>query len=796
MTDTDFHILTTSMINAGRTRVLKQANLFVVYDEDGDISSEGGGSHGLYMNDMRHLSMLEFRLWEQKPVLLSSTIVEDNSLLTVDLTNPELIETETQKKLERTSKSRREKLVAGTQTGGASVVVEQGDAPGDQGAARSDEGDEDQGEPVRLTRILSDTLHIHRSKFVTEDTAHEKIRMHNYGEATLTVPIVVRFEADFIDMFEVRGTPRDECGEFLETTVTDVSVRFGYIGLDHVQRETRVAFVQRPDSLSANEARFEFEIGPGQRRELTYSVECAIKELAHDAPAEASENGLDSGDPQALARLGFGRAAGYRQAYAQMSERMRAAHTARCRFDSSNVFYNLMLGRADADLQMLATETEHGLYPYAGTPWFNTVFGRDGLICAYQVLNIRPEISRGVLGYLAAHQAAEFSDERDAEPGKILHEIRHDEMANTGEVPFSYYYGSIDSTPLFVALAGAYLRRSGDLEFIKSIWPMIVKAIEWIDVYGDRDGDGYVEYGRRTAQGLRQQGWKDSDDSVYHADGTLADAPIALCEVQGYVFAARRAAAQIAEALGEEEYARAQRRQAMELKERFQRDFWDEALGTYVLALDGAKRACRVRSSNAGHCLFSGIATLERAQQVGKQLLEDDFFNGWGVRTMPLGQVRYNPISYHNGSVWPHDNTMIAMGLARYGLKDEALRIMAGLYHASRYFELNRMPELFCGFERRPSEGPTLYPVACAPQAWAAGGVFLLLDAALGLYVDGRQGLVKFHNPRLPDFLDTLRIRRVQVGDAMVDIELKRYRNDVGVQILKRRGKVEVMVVK
>jgi len=794
MSESDFHILTTSLNNAGRTRVLKHSNLFVVYDEDGDISSRQGGAHGLYLNDMRHLSALELRFWKQRSVLLSSTVVEDNSLLTVDLTNPELVEFEQRKKMERMDKSRRLKQAAGAQSQSQDPVCSEPEH-GAQGAQNNinnpDESDEDNpagaadessdpGAEIQV-RILSDTLHIHRSKFVTEDTAHEKIRMQNYGDVSMTVPIELYFDADFIDMFEVRGTARERCGDFLETQLTDVSVSFGYIGLDDVQRETRITFVQRPQALSANRAFFQFEIGPGQRRELTYTVECRY---------QAAQ---DVGESQ---RIRFGPPPGYRQAYAQMNQRLATQYRGRCRFESSNVFYNLMLGRADADLQMLISGTDYGPYPYAGTPWFNTVFGRDGLICAYQVLNIRPEVSRGVLGYLAAHQAVDFSDARDAEPGKILHEIRHDEMANTGEVPFRSYYGSIDSTPLFIALAGAYLRRSGELDFIRSIWPNVLRALEWIDAHGDRDGDGYVEYGRRTRQGLRQQGWKDSDDSVFHEDGTIADAPIALCEVQGYVFAARRAAAQMADALGEHDFARTQHREALQLKSRFQKDFWDEELGTYVLALDGRKRACRVRSSNAGHCLFSGIATPEHARRVGKQLLEDDFFNGWGVRTMPQAQVRYNPISYHNGSVWPHDNTMIAMGLARYGLKDEALRIMGGLYHASRYFELNRMPELFCGFERRPSEGPTLYPVACAPQAWAAGGVFLLLDAALGLYVDGRRGLVKFHNPRLPDFLDTLQLKRVQVGKAQVDIELKRYRNDVGVQILRRSGDVEVMVVK
>ncbi|QDG54190.1 amylo-alpha-1,6-glucosidase [Persicimonas caeni] len=722
MKEKDFHILTTNLLNTARTRVLKHSNLFAVFDEVGDIMSWGTGAHGLYNDDMRHLSKLELRLWGQKPILLSSTIKEDNALLTADLTNPELTEPD--------------------------------------------------------ARVPSDTIHIHRSKFVTADTCHEKIRLHNYSDQHICVPLSVHFLADFADMFEIRGTEREARGEVLEPEVSDVDVVYAYDGLDDVRRLTRVTFVQRPTDLNEGHAYFEFEIAPHQRTELTYSVQCA------------------SHPQDDASQFYFARPAGYRQAHAELTNRLEDERVERCRLDTSNAFFNHLVTRADADLQMLITQTEHGDYPYAGTPWFNTIFGRDGLITAYQVLNINPQVARGVLGYLAATQA-DFSDAaRDAEPGKILHEIRHDEMSNTGEVPFRHYYGSIDSTPLFISLAGAYLRRTNDTEFIKGIWPAIQNGIDWIDNHGDRDGDGYVEYGRRTAKGLRQQGWKDSDDSVFHADGRLADAPIALCEVQGYVYAARRAAAIVASTLGEDAYAEQQHREAEALRERFQKDFWDEELETFVLALDGEKNPCRVRSSNAGHCLLSGIASPRQAQLIARQLLSDDFYTGWGIRTIPSTEARYNPISYHNGSVWPHDNTMIAAGLARYGFKAEAARVLEGLYDASRYFELNRLPELFCGFERRPSEGPTLYPVACAPQAWAAGGVSLLIDSVLGLFIDGREGRIKLHNPRLPPFLETLRMHRLKVGDAEVDLLFERYQEDVGVQILRRRGKVEVMVVK
>ncbi|MFW5968201.1 MAG: glycogen debranching N-terminal domain-containing protein [Persicimonas sp.] len=720
MDETDFHIFTTNLLNTSRTRVLKCANLFAVFDEVGDVMSWAGGAHGLYLEDMRHLSKLELRIWGQKPILLSSTVEEENALLSVDLTNPEV------------------------------------------------------REPNR--RVISDTIHVLRNKFLTADTCHEKIRLHNYGDKPISVPLSIHFGADFADMFEIRGTERKERGDITDARADQVSAQFCYEGLDGVRRATRVGFVQRPMRFERGEAYFEFDIPPRQRRELTYAVQ---------------SKSADEGD-----EITFVSAPGYRQAKANMTRKLRELRSDATTYQSSNAFFDHLVRRAGADMQMLITDTDCGPYPYAGTPWFNTVFGRDGLIAAYQMLNVRPDISRGVLSFLAATQAEDFDDEGDAEPGKILHEIRHDEMSNTGEVPFGRYYGSIDSTPLFVALAGAYLRRTADTSFLQTLWPTIKAAIAWIDDHGDRDDDGYVEYGRHTQKGLKHQGWKDSEDSVYHADGRPAPAPIALCEVQSYVYSARKAAVRIASALGKEDFARRQRSEAEALAERFRRDFWSDDIDMFVLALDGDKEPCQVRSSNAAQCLLSGIASREQATKIAHQVAGDAFFNGWGVRTIAAGEARYNPISYHNGSVWPHDNALIAAGLSRYGFKDEVTRILTGLYDASRFFDLNRLPELFCGFERRRHQGPTRYPVACAPQAWAAGGVFTLLESVLGMYVDARKQRVVFHTPRLPVFLDQVRLCGLRVGRARLDLEMNRYKRDVGVQILDRRGDVEVTVVK
>jgi glycogen debranching enzyme len=626
------------------------------------------------------------------------------------------------------------------------------------------------------------TLQLALKTFLWRGSCYRQLLVKNHGLEPVETSLLLHFAADYADIFEVRGMKRKARGLDLPPEVIAGRVALGYRGLDRVVRRTLLQFDPAPALLTAHAARFDLALRPRQEVTLVVSAGC------ERGPPRGEEQQAAEGRAPAVLTFEGARA----EAEADL-ERYRAWS---CHLRTSNGQINAWVNRAVSDLHMMTTELSTGPYPYAGVPWFNTPFGRDGIITALECLWLRPALARGVLAYLASTQATAVIPEQDAEPGKILHETRNGEMAVLKEMPFGRYYGSADATPLFVLLAGAYYERTGDRGLIESLWPHVEAALEWIDRFGDRDGDGFVEHHRQASDGLIHQGWKDSDDAIFHADGSPARGPIALCEVQGYVYAARRAGAELAAVLGHTGRAEELARQAEALRERFEEAFWCEDLSTYALALDGDKRPCRVRTSNPGHCLFAGIARPERARRVARTLLSPESFSGWGVRTVAASEARYNPMAYHNGSVWPHDNALIAQGLARYGLGEKALRIWTGLFEAGMYFDLHRMPELFCGFARHPGEGPVLYPVACAPQAWSAASVFLLFQACLGLTVNGVEGQVSFTRPCLPASLGELRIHNLQVAGGTVDLLLVRHGHDVGVNVLRREGDIQITLVK
>jgi glycogen debranching enzyme len=620
-------------------------------------------------------------------------------------------------------------------------------------------------------RMPLGTLHIGVRTFLWQAVLYQQLRVKNYGPEAVDGRLVLHFGSDFADIYEVRGKSRDARGTDLAPELGEFRVTLGYQGLDGLTRRTVIQVGKRPSRLDASTAVLRLTLGSREETEFFLTVAC--------------ESGSER--TQVL---------GQDEARLETQRNVEKYRAWSCHLSTSSDAVNAWIERAEADLQMMTTELPTGPYPYAGVPWFNTPFGRDGIITALECLWLRPGLARGVLSYLASTQAEDLVPEQDAEPGKILHETRNGEMARLGEMPFGRYYGGVDTTPLFILLAGAYIERSDDRAFGESLWPHIDRALCWIDNFGDRDGDGFIEYQRQAADGLLHQGWKDSDDAIFHADGSMPQGPIALCEVQGYVYAARRAAANLAAMLGFVERAAELTRQAEALQQRFEEAFWCEELSTYSVALDGAKVPCRVRTSNAGHCLFAGIARADRAFHAARTLMSPNSFSGWGVRTVAESELRYNPMGYHTGSVWPHDNALIAQGFSRYGFQDRARQILTGIFEAATQFDLHRMPELFCGFSRDPNEGPILYPVACAPQAWAAASVFLLFQACLGIEISAAEKHVYFNNPQLPLAVSELRIHNLAIGAGMVDLLVVHREDDLSVEVLRREGDVQVLITK
>jgi glycogen debranching enzyme len=711
----DFHIQAAPDAGAISRMVLKHEESFLVCDRHGDFPAFLEGELGFYHEGTRHLRWLELRLNGVRPLLLGAEIAADNDQISIALTNADL---------------------------------------------RVDDA-----------AIPRNTLFVDRVLSLYDAHLLESLTFASFHDVPCALGVELIFNADFADVFEVRGMQRPRRGRVLAEERHDGNVRIRYQGVDGVERITEILFDPPPTLIATHRAVYELTLPPGGRARIRVTAS------ARQAPAQP---------PRPVPHL--------EASLPKLRALATPLRTEAARIVSDNEGFNTLVSRSLVDLEMLLTVTPQGRVPYAGVPWYVAPFGRDALIVALQLLPFHAQVAAGTLRFLAAWQGRAVDDFLDEEPGRILHEYRRGEMANCREIPFIPYYGTVDATPLFLVLLGEYVRWTGDLALARELWPAARAALRWMVEYGDRDGDGYLEYQTRSPLGLRNQGWKDSEDAVMHADGSLARPPIALCEAQAYAHAAWVASAEVAESLGDPAEANALRDRARALREAFERDFWVPQESFYALALDGDKQPCEVIASNPGHCLWTGLVDEARAEAVAKRLMADDMFGGWGMRTLSARERRYNPMSYHNGSVWPHDNALAAQGFRRYRLLEPVITLASALFDASRHFEHQRMPELFCGFPRHRDQGPISYPVACAPQAWAATSVLGMLTALLGLDADAGRHRLTLDSPVLPAWLRWIEIHGLRVGSGRLDLSIVRGRDGASVELLSRQGNVELIV--
>ena len=692
--------------------VLKHDEAFLVANRRGDLPNLPHTEFGFYVNGSRFLRRLELRLHGHRPIVLNAGVSEDAMQAAVDLTNPDVLV-------------------------GPQVLLP--------------------GRSVRLARRLT----------VRGGQLYQLVAIEAFNREPLAVSLTLHFAADFVDVFEVRGQPREHRGRMLAPEVDGAAVRLAYRGLDDVTRITRLTFDPAPDRLDETTAEYELTLAPGTTVELTTVVSAGV---------------MPVGPPAALR---------YGEALQRRRDIVMRLEGAQIR--SNHDLFDVWIQRSRRDLHLLLSETEDGFVPYAGIPWYVAPFGRDALITALQVLPFEPGIAAGTLRFLARHVGRVDDAFTDQEPGKIIHELRLGEMAACREIPFIPYYGSVDASPLFLILLAEYWKWTADEALARALWPTAERVLHWMQQAADAGG-GYLTYARRSSRGLVNQGWKDSHDAIMHASGQLAEPPIALAEVQGYQYAALLAAADLAEALGAGAQAPVLRERARRLRDRFEADFWlpDEAY--YALALDREHQPCRVITSNAGHLLWTGLVSDSRAHIVTRRLMADDMFTGWGVRTLASGERLYNPMSYHNGSVWPHDTAIAAVGMRRYGFADPFITLATGLFESVLQFENMRMPELFCGFPRVDGYGPTQYPVACSPQAWAAGVVFMLVAAMLGLRPDAADNQLTLNRPRLPGWLAWLEIRGLRLRASRMTLRASQGQDGAAVEMLARQGDAELVV--
>jgi glycogen debranching enzyme len=701
----------------GRTLAVKEGETFLYSDTQGNLDDRKDYGLGLFHRDTRFLSHFMMKVSGREPVLLSSSS-ERAYMAFVDLTNADLYR-----------------------------------------------GD-------RL-EVPQQTLNIRRIRAIN-GRLFERIRVKNYNPHPVSIDVDLTLGADFADIFEVRGRPREGTGTFLPPVAEGRRAELGYVGRDGLTRRTLVEFATEPDELAIRgdlvHACFRMRLGPYQTRLLSLTVEPVVE-----------------GEPAPEPKEFDGAVHELRRSYEAWERECTQVVT-------DNELFNELLHRGLRDLRALYTPVDGGGIVAAGIPWYVTIFGRDALVSSHQLLTVNPRLASEALRLLAARQGTTRDDWRDEEPGKILHEVRQGELARSGAVPHSPYYGSVDATPWFLLVYAQHFRWTADRELASELLPAARAALEWIDRYGDLDGDGFVEFLCRSPNGIRNQGWKDSSDSVAHADGSLAEPPIALAEVQGYVHLAKQRVAEVFDALGMADDAERLRREAAELKRRFNEAFWMEDERYFAGALDAGKRQVRTVVSNPGHGLYCDILDPDKAAHVAQRLLAPDMFSGWGIRTMSKSAAAYNPMSYHNGSVWPHDNALIAAGLKRYGYARQTIRVATAMFDAAIQADYMRLPELFCGFTRRTPNRPVSYPVACSPQAWAAGSPFLVLQAMLGISARAHENLLTVNKPQLPPWLDTVELRNLRVGESRISLLFRREGDITGFSLLAREGDVRVIM--
>ncbi len=628
----------------------------------------------------------------------------------------------------------------------------------------SDESIPEQTFGITLERAVDDR----------ERAVHDRWIIENYDVKAHALPLSFRFHSDFEDIFVIRGLHPQKVGKAKKPTWDNGVLVLGYDGADGVRRRLQLHFNPEPASTSAAGAEFSLQLGPGERVQINLSLRIIETTEKPRGPERHAS------DPSPASHVSEQRSQHWLDDHPEIY--------------SDYPLLDHVVQRCLLDLLVLRGMLDGFHYFSAGLPWYGALFGRDSIIAALETLAYEPRIAEQTIRLLARYQGTKSDEWRDEQPGKILHELRRGELANLNEIPQTPYYGSVDSTPLFLILLGEHANWTGNLELFKELRPNVERALEWIDKFGDEDRNGYLSYATKSKKGLGNQGWKDSGDSIMNSDGSLATPPIALVEVQGYVYRAKMLIAELYARVGDATATRL-RQEAEDLKSRFNGDFWLNDKKFYAIALQKDSRPAAVISSNPGQALWTGIVDDARAAAVVRHLMADHMFNGWGVRTLSTSERRANPIGYHLGTVWPHDNSIIAAGFRRYGFDGEAVQVLDGILEAARHFEHYRLPEVFGGFSRNQFAVPVRYPVACHPQAWAAGSVPFMLTSLLGLLPDAFNRRLRVVRPVLPDHVNELEVRRVKIGAASIDLRFTRRQNGgVEMDTANRQGEIELDV--